>query len=128
MTSFPLLNLRIFSPDGISIEKTDLTAVNVPLADGGSIGIKPGHAPLIAETVRGAIRFRYESGEDSIEVHPGVLEIIDNLVIILTAGKVSSQADFVAKPAQMDFTRLMQTLVSELQPDDHLDSKQGQND
>jgi F0F1-type ATP synthase epsilon subunit len=127
VSSFPRLNLRILSPDGISIEKTDLTAVNVPLADGGWIGIKPGHAPLIAETVRGAIRFRSELGEDSIEVHPGVLEIKENMVIILTAGKVSRQADFVAKPAQMDFERLMQTLVSELQPDDHPDSKQGQN-
>ena len=127
MSVFPRINLQILSPDGISIEKTELTAVNVPLADGGWIGIKPGHAPLIAETVRGAIHFHSELGEDSIEVHPGVLEIKENMVIILTAGKVSNQSDFVAKPAQMDFERLMQTLVSELHPDDQPDSEQGKN-
>lgn len=121
MSSFPFLSLKILSPDGAGIEKEELTSISVPLADGGWIGIKPGHAPLIAETVRGAIRFSSETDENRdencIELHPGVLEIRDNTVIILTAGEVSQQADFVAKPAQMAFERLMQTLVSELQPD-----------
>lgn len=116
MSSFPRLTLRILSPDGISIEKTDLTSVSVPLADGGWIGIKPGHTPLIAETVRGAIRFLSELGEDSIEVHPGVLDIRDNTVIILTAGNVSEEAGYVAEPTQMGLDRLMQTLVNKIQP------------
>ena len=127
MNVFPQLNLRIFSPDGISIEKTELTSISVPLADHGWIGIKPGHAPLIAETVRGAVRFQSELGEDSIEIHPGVLEIKDNTVIILTAGKVTKQTDFVAEPAQMDFERLMQTLVSKIHPDEETDTIQEQH-
>lgn len=128
MTAFPRLTLRILSPDGISIEKTELTSISIPLADGGGIGIKPGHAPLIAETVRGTIRFNSELGEDSIEVHPGVLEIRENSVIILSAGKVTQQSDFVSEPAQVKFERLMQTLVSKLQPDEETDSAQNQHD
>ena len=117
MSRFPLLTLRILSPDGVSIEQEQLTSISVPLADGGRIGIKPGHAPLIAETARGAIQFRSETGETSIEVHPGVLEIKGQAVIILTAGEVSERAEFVAEPAQIAFKRLMQTLVSKLEPD-----------
>jgi F0F1-type ATP synthase epsilon subunit len=110
VSSFPLLSLRILSPDGLSIEKEDLTAVLVPLADGGWIGIKPGHTPLVAETVRGAIRFRTETDENQIEVHPGVLEIRENSVVVLTAGEVSQQAELLTPPAPIEFNRLMRTL------------------
>ena len=116
MSAYPLLSLQIFSPDGVGIEVTDLTAVSVPLADGGWIGIKPGHTPLIAETVRGAIRFQTGEEEYSIEVHPGVLEIRGNTVIILTAGEISEQADFALETTHMEFDRLMQTLVGNLHP------------
>ena len=116
MSPYPLLTLRILSPDGISIEETGLNDIRVPLADGGSIGIKPGHTPLIAETIRGAIRFSSETEEQSIEIHPGVLDIRDNTVIILTAGKVSDEAGFVAEPTHLTLDRLMQTLVIKIHP------------
>lgn len=122
MSRFPLLSLRILAPDGINFEKDGLTSINVPLADGGWIGIKPGHAPLVAETVRGGIRFRSEEEENSIELHPGVLEIRDNTVIILTAGEVSKEAGFVAEPAQNEFKRFMQTLVGKTQPEDKINT------
>lgn len=112
MRSYPLLSLRILSPDGISIEKDNLTAVLVPLADGGWIGIKPGHTPLVAETVRGPIRFRSETGENQIEVHPGVLEIRGNSVIVLTAGEVAQQSELLTPPASIEFNRLMASLSS----------------
>ena len=117
MRPFPLLTLKIVSPDGSGIAKEELSSISVLLADGGWIGIKPGHSPLIAETSRGAVLFRSGTDENSIELHPGVLEIRDNTVSILTAGEVSQHVDFIAEPAQMTFDRLMQTLVSEHQPD-----------
>ncbi|MFU8826185.1 MAG: F0F1 ATP synthase subunit epsilon [Brevefilum sp.] len=112
------MSLRILAPDGINFEKDSLTSISVPLADGGWIGIKPGHAPLVAETVRGAVRFRSEVEEYNIELHPGVLEIRDNTVIILTAGEVFKDAGFIAKPAQIEFKRVMQTLGRNNNPEE----------
>ena len=128
MSSFPLLNLKILSPDGINFEKRDLQEVVVPLADGGSIGIKPGHASLIAETVRGAIRYRSELEQDSIEVLPGVLDIRDNTVIILSAGKVSQQTSVVSEAESRNFERLMQTLISKIQSEEESNSLQSYHD
>ena len=128
MSSFPLLTLKILSPDGINFEKRDLQEVVVPLADGGSIGIKPGHASLIAETVRGAIRYRTELEQDSIEVLPGVLDIRDNTVIILSAGKVSQQTSVVSEAESRNFERLMQTLISKIQSEEESNSLQSYHD
>jgi F0F1-type ATP synthase epsilon subunit len=128
VSSFPLLNLKILSPDGINFEKRDLQEVVVPLADGGSIGIKPGHASLIAETVRGAIRYRTELEQDSIEVLPGVLDIRDNTVIILSAGKVSQQTSVVSEAESRNFERLMQTLISKIQSEEESNSLQSYHD
>ncbi|HOR18477.1 MAG TPA: hypothetical protein PLE10_01430 [Brevefilum sp.] len=124
MSSFPLLTLHILSPDGINFEKGGLQEVVVPLADGGSIGIKPGHATLIAETVRGAIRYRTELEQESIEVLPGVLDIRDNTVIILSAGKVSQQTSIVSEAGSMNFERLMQTLINKIQVEEESVSSQ----
>ena len=124
MSSFSLLTLHILSPDGVNFEKRGLQEVVVPLADGGSIGIKPGHATLIAETVRGAIRYRTELEQESIEVLPGVLDIRDNTVIILSAGKVSQQTSIVSEAGSMNFERLMQTLINKIQVEEESVSSQ----
>jgi F0F1-type ATP synthase epsilon subunit len=125
MSPFPLLTLRILSPDGINIERTGLYEVSVPLADGGSIGIKPGHAPLIAETVQGAVKFRSESGKNSIDLLPGVLDIRDNTVIILSAGEIMQDANFAGEKTPIKLERIMQTLVNKLEPKDA--SRKSQN-
>lgn len=127
MRRFPLLSLRILSPDGISLEMNDLTSVSVPLADGGWIGIKPGHGPLIAETVQGKIRFQTELSEDHIEVYPGILEIRENTVVILTAGEVSEQARFYADSSQLTYNRLMQAILGDQKLDNYSESIQGMN-
>jgi hypothetical protein len=43
-------------------------------------------------------------------VHPGVLEIRENSVVVLTAGEVSQQAELLTPPAPIEFNRLMRTL------------------
>lgn len=113
----PLLSLRILTPEGAIFEKKDLTSVTVPLVDGGPIGIRPGHAPLIGETAQGNIRYQTKSEYESIELHPGVLEINDNVIIIMTAGEVSQTSELLVKAAGIEFDRLMQTLVREISQD-----------
>ncbi len=116
MSPFTLLSLRIISPDGIILERDQLVAVSVLLADGGSIGIRPGHAPLIAETLSGPVRYQSAEEHNRIEVHPGVLEIRENTVVILTAGEVGQTPEDTVKTADAEFTRLMETLVGTLTP------------
>lgn len=116
MSSSSLLTLRILAPEGAILEKKNLTAVNVPLVDGESIGIHPSHAPLIAETSKGVIQFRSDISQDRIELYPGVLNIKENLVVILTVGEISQKDNVILEPADTEFNRLIQTLTSDLDP------------
>ena len=113
----PVISLRVLTPEGAILEIDELTSVSVPLIDGGTIGIKPGHAPLIAETVKGFVHFHTEKGQKKIELHPGVLDIRHNVVLILTAGDISQTSENITKPAETEYDRLMTTLVRELMPD-----------
>ena len=110
------LSLRILSPDGTILERDQLVSVSVPLSDGGSIGIRPGHAPLIAETLRGAVRYQTTEDQNQIDVHPGVLEIREDTIVILTAGEVDQTPEGTLKSTDADFIRLMQTIVGTLAP------------
>jgi len=119
-----MLTLRVLTPEGAILEVGALEAVSVPVADGGTIGLRPGHAPLIAETSKGAVQYRSETEAGGIELHPGILDIRNNHVIILTAGEVLQTPDAIIKPAETDFDRLMHTLVRELNPEPDIEQDQ----
>jgi F0F1-type ATP synthase epsilon subunit len=123
----PLLRLRILTPEGAIFERAGLASVRVPIVDGGSIGIRPGHAPLIAETAQGTVLYRTESEHGSIDLHSGVLELNDNLVNILTPGEVSQTPDLLTNPSEMEFDRLMQTLMRDLSPNTDIQEAQENN-
>lgn len=117
MSSSDWLLLQVLTPEGEIFRKENLTAVRIPLADGGSMGIRLGHAPLTGETTRGAVRFRTEEGHDEIELLPGVVDIRNNTVIILTAGEVNQSQPQATDPEETEFDRLMFTLVRTLVPE-----------
>lgn len=114
MSRETLLNLKILSPEGTILEADSLFSVNIPLADDCPIGIRPGHAPLIAETAQGPVRFRSAEGESQIELHAGVLDIKDGLVIILTPGKVSSIPQEITERIETEFDRLIGSLIEKI--------------
>lgn len=112
------LTLKLLSPEGILLEVENLDSINVPLVDGGSIGIKPGHAPLIAETTQGTLYYTQAGEEHQLALHAGVLDIQQNTVTILTAGQlVVSPEPAMAAPIA-EFDRLIQTLIENLYPED----------
>ena len=115
MTARSKLTLLILTPEGTIVQAEGLTAVNVPLADRGSIGIRPGHARLVAETVPGIVHYRTSEVRFQVDLLPGVLEVRDNLVKILTAGTRNgepSQSPVAA--AEKEYERLMQSLIDQL--------------
>lgn len=112
--STEFLKLKILTPEGAVLETDSLTSVNVPLADGCPIGIRPGHAALIAETEQGTVHYRGPNQEDKIKLHAGVLDIRDNGIIILTPGEVSKIPSEITQPSETEYDRLMNTLVENI--------------
>jgi F0F1-type ATP synthase epsilon subunit len=118
MNASEKLIFKVLTPEGLIYKEEDLSSINVPLADGCPIGIRPGHAPLVAETVKGYVCIRSAKKEEKIYLHAGVLDIRDNQVILLTAGEVEKTPDSIAEPVPTEYNRLMQTLIHQIQLED----------
>ena len=74
------LTLEILTPERKrSIE--GISGLTAQLAD-GSIGILPGHAPLLAQTITAPLTFRTDSGEEE-EI------ILDSGILLVESGKVT---------------------------------------
>lgn len=114
MNEKSLLTFQVLTPEGMIFELVNLDSVTAPLADNCPIGIRPGHAPLIAETTEGAVTFRSEKKKEHINLYPGVLQIRDNIVKILTAGKLDKDQTEHEDSVIKEYERLMQTLIKKL--------------
>ncbi len=80
------LRLTIRTPEGTLADASGIRWVHVPLSDGGTISIWPGHAPLLAETQRGIVRYADSDGEHSVPIAPGVLVIASGTVSVMSGG------------------------------------------
>jgi F0F1-type ATP synthase epsilon subunit len=87
--------------------------VHVRLADGAGITIYPGHAPLLAETLPGSLRYADATGEREIDVQAGILQVGGDLVTIFTSGSWES-TDQPAPTADAE-ERSFERLAGELQ-------------
>ena len=67
---------------GLTLE--NISSLQVLLADGSWLGIRPGHAPLITATADGELRYRQDDGEQIVQVKGGILTLASDLVSILT--------------------------------------------
>jgi F-type H+-transporting ATPase subunit epsilon len=77
------LSLFIKNPEKILFKDEKILSIRVPLLD-GSLGIRPGHAPLLGEVKSGKIQYIKEENGDSeeVEVNSGILQILKNQVTI----------------------------------------------
>jgi F0F1-type ATP synthase epsilon subunit len=114
MNSNNLLLLKVITPEGIMRELDNLRAINIPLVNDYIIGIRPGHAPLIAETKQGKIICQTKTSETYLELHGGVLEVRENVVTIFTLGEVSVQTFEPTEPSKNAYSRLMETLTERI--------------
>jgi F0F1-type ATP synthase epsilon subunit len=101
--------------------------VQARLADGSPIGIYPGHAPLLAETVVAPLRYTDASGEHAIDLGAGILQVSEESVTVF-AGSVKPCEGLEPSQSSEDgkyFDRLAQELLTKLnaQPDGVLDSE-----
>jgi F0F1-type ATP synthase epsilon subunit len=104
----------VLSPAETLLDVQDVAWVQARLADGGGIGIYPGHAPLLAETITAPLRYADASGEHTLEVEAGILQVDGGGVTILTSGRAHasevSQTSEVLEEERFD--RLAQELLS----------------
>ena len=75
------IRLEIATPTGIVFSDM-VRYVKLPAAQ-GSIGILPGHAPLLTTLVPGVLKYQVEGHVEYMAVSDGFVEITDNVVIIL---------------------------------------------
>jgi F-type H+-transporting ATPase subunit epsilon len=111
------LRLMVLTPAQTLLDVAEVAWVQVQLSDGGGIGIYPGHAPLLAETVTAPLRYADELGEHALDLEAGILQVERDGVTIFTSGlaqtsEVSETSD-VSEGAR--FERLAQALLTTLQ-------------
>jgi len=75
------MNLEIITPD-TTIYEGEAELVQLPGID-GSFEILNNHAPLISALKQGKIKMKNAGKEDFFEIKGGVIEVLDNKVLIL---------------------------------------------
>jgi F0F1-type ATP synthase epsilon subunit len=84
------LRLTVLTPAETLLDTEGVSWVQARLADGGGIGIYPGHAPLLAETIAAPLRYADPSGEHTLEAEAGILQVDGDIVTILTSGRAET--------------------------------------
>jgi len=79
-----LLRVEVLSLGSGGLELEQIEGLPVRLKDGSWLGILPGHAPMIAATGDGKLKYRKDNQDQSVSVKAGILTLSDNLVSILT--------------------------------------------
>lgn len=81
------MTLNILTPDKLVYEGT-VTAVTVPGVS-GSFQILKDHAPIISTLADGDIIIKVNNQEETIGIKGGVVEVLDNKIVILAEAIIS---------------------------------------
>lgn len=90
------LSVEIVTGERVVYERDNVSMVVAPGAE-GSLGILPSHAPLVSLLKEGELRVKSGGDEESIAVHGGFLEVVNNKVVIL--------ADTAERATEIDIER-----------------------
>lgn len=123
--------LTVLTPERALLEVKGVIQVQAQLADGGPIGIYPGHAPLLAETVAAPLRYIDSSGKYTIDLDAGILQVDDEGVTVFARSKTSEvsgelQVRMTSEVSNdKHFDQLTQELLANLnaRPDDVLNTE-----
>ncbi len=107
------LRLLVLSPVKTLLEADEVSWVQIRLADEGWLGIYPGHAPLLAETLVGPLRYADDAGEHTFDVSSGILHVQEAEVALLVGDDVPS-IGAVERASTVRFDRLVRGLLAGL--------------
>jgi F0F1-type ATP synthase epsilon subunit len=116
-----LLTLRVVSPGQVIFEGSQLKRIVAQLPD-GEIAFYPGHTPLLAETVDGAVIYDDGDNKNEMLLFGGILRVDENVVTIFTGGRLTEEAidagrtGLFAETSEVEeeFSRFSQALVKRL--------------
>lgn len=110
------LRLTVLTPAEMIWEADQVRWVQVQLADGGGLGIWPGHTPLLAETVTAPLRYADDTGEQAVDLVAGLLQIESGEVTIFTSGfaEAADRKGMFGKSSRLEekYGRLARTLLT----------------
>jgi len=111
-----LLRLTVLTPARTLLDAAPVTWLKAHLADGAPIGIYPGHAPLLAETVGGPLRYADAAGEHALELAPGILQVSHGEATLLTSGapqatQTGDEPRLADSPQDQRYDRLARQLM-----------------
>ncbi|GAB1462355.1 ATP synthase F1 subunit epsilon [Pedobacter sp.] len=81
------MNLEILTPDK-KVFEGEVTSVTVP-GTSGSFQILRDHAPIISTLEDGQVIVKEVKGENSYNIKGGVVEVLDNKIIVLAEAVVA---------------------------------------
>jgi F-type H+-transporting ATPase subunit epsilon len=120
------LCLTVMTPAEMLLDAKEVVWVQARLI-GGGIGIYPGHAPLLAETVTAPLRYADPSGEYTLDLETGILQVGGSSVTIFTSGIQTSEVSETSEVLNDErFDRLAEALLVALraQPDRAADTNE----
>lgn len=80
----PSLTVEVLSLGSGGLMLDGISALQIKLADGSWLGIRPNHAPIIAATADGDLKYRLNDEEKTVSVKSGIMTLNNNIVSILT--------------------------------------------
>lgn len=78
------LTVEVLSLGSGGLRLENISSLQLLLADGSWLGLRPGHAPLVTATGDGELKYRQDGDEQTVQVKGGILTLRDDLVSILT--------------------------------------------
>lgn len=75
------MNLEILTPDK-ALYSGDAESVLLP-GSSGTFEILNNHAPIVSRLKAGTIRVRTKEGDQNYEIKGGIVEMLDNKIVIL---------------------------------------------
>jgi len=100
------MRLLIQTAERVLLDRDNLLHVRLPVADGGSIGVRRGHHPLIGEVARGVVFFSDVGETGQLDVEPGLVQIENDLVTVFTSGAADENLLQIADTGQETRARL----------------------
>lgn len=107
------LALIVKSPAGILFERPGLQSVQLDLSD-GKIGIRVGHAPVLAEISDGEAALNDGKSIESLSLHGGIVSIQDDVITIYTHSLDFADASF--ENNENHFDEVYESIISTLIP------------
>lgn len=111
------MRLRVSTPEETWLDASDVSQVQAWLADGGSIGIRPGHAPLLAETVPGPLHYADADGEHRVDLDRGILRVHEGGVDLFASADGPAEGLLDVDEKEERFERLARALLQMLRAD-----------